>query len=109
MTYSVYAIVPFVREARRLIRKYPSLKVELNALEQQLAKNPFLGTSIGRNCYKIRLSITSKGRGKSAGGRVISHIYLTTNSVFLLALYDKSEIPSISDLAIDERLKCIKK
>ncbi|CAN5873801.1 hypothetical protein BH11BAC7_BH11BAC7_16560 [soil metagenome] len=30
-----------------------------------LGEYPQVGTSIGNNCYKIRLAISSKGKGKS--------------------------------------------
>jgi hypothetical protein len=50
-----------------------------------------LGTFIGNNCYKIRLAIGSKGKGKSGGARVISYLYIKTETVYLLTIYDKSE------------------
>ncbi|MDX1919215.1 MAG: hypothetical protein SFU25_00605 [Candidatus Caenarcaniphilales bacterium] len=39
-----------------------------------LEKVPNLGTFLGNNCYKIRLSIKSKSKGKSGGARVITHL-----------------------------------
>ena len=50
-----------------------------------------MGTFIGNNCYKIRLAIASKGRGKSGGARIISYLYIETETVYLLTMYDKSE------------------
>ncbi len=55
------------------------------------------GTAIGRGCYKIRLSIASKGKGKSGGARVITHIQIIKTKVYLLSIYDKSEMGTISD------------
>lgn len=37
----------FERQAKRLIKKYPSLKKELANLGQNLFENPKLGTSLG--------------------------------------------------------------
>lgn len=108
MSYKVIAIAPFLREVRRLIKKYPSLKKELQNLEERLESEPYTGTPIGKNCYKIRIAISSKGKGKSGGGRVISHVYVTANTVFLLAIYDKSEISNIDNESIVSRLKEIK-
>jgi len=108
MGYKIFAITPFLKEAKRLVKKYPSLKKELSELENQLSENPNIGTPLGRNCFKIRIPIASKGKGKSGGGRIISHVYLTTNSVFLLAIYDKSEVSTLSTDFISERLKHIK-
>jgi hypothetical protein len=65
MSYNVKTIVVFERQAKRLIKKYSSLKLELSKLFQELKENPIQGTSIGKGCYKIRISIASKGKGKS--------------------------------------------
>lgn len=53
----------FNREAKRLFKKYQSLVEEIAVLIEELAENPTQGTSIGRDCYKIRMSIKSKGKG----------------------------------------------
>ncbi len=53
-------------------KKYPSLKSDLFKLIKQLEANPLIGTLLGKDFYKIRLSISSKGKGKSGGARVIT-------------------------------------
>ncbi len=73
MNYSVKSIEVFERQAKRLIKKYPSLKAELFDLSKQLKENPNKGTAIGKSCYKIRLAIKSKEKGKSGGPRVITN------------------------------------
>lgn len=69
MSYNVKSIAVFERQAKRLIKKYASLRAELLALVQELKENPELGKAIGQNCYKIRIAIASKGKGKSGGPR----------------------------------------
>ena len=64
----------FEKEAKRLIKKYQSAAGEIAGLIAELKLTPNLGTPIGRQCYKIRLSIKSKGKGKSGGARVITCI-----------------------------------
>lgn len=51
------------------------------------------------------MAITSKGRGKSGGSRVISCVKIVAESVFLLSIYDKSAKENISDKELDELLK----
>lgn len=97
MSYSVITIRPFNRQAKRLLKKYPSLKSELGILISNLKENPEQGPPLGNNCYKIRLSISSKGRGKSGGAGVITHVYIHETTVILVSLYDKSEQNNISD------------
>ena len=53
----------FKKAAKKLLKKYPSLRLELQDLEKQLLTNPKIGTSIGSDCYKIRLAVKSKGKG----------------------------------------------
>jgi len=104
MKYDVLTIPPFDRQLKRLSKKYRSLKTEYATLVEELEKNPIQGTPISNNCFKIRLAIASKGRGKSGGARVITHIYVENEKVFLLAIYDKSEKSDISDSELRELL-----
>jgi len=72
MSFNVKTLSVFERQARRLIRKYPSLKNELRTLIDELKEVPEKGTTIGHGCYKVRLAIASKGKGKSGGARIIT-------------------------------------
>ena len=101
---NVEPIAKFEKEARRLIKKYNSLAGELRELRKDLCQNPTMGTPIGRSCYKIRLAIDSKGKGKSGGARVITHYYIHGNTVYLLSIYDKDEQESISEEKIADLL-----
>lgn len=69
MSVEVRSIAPFDRNFRRLSKKYPSLREDLAALVALLREEPEQGTSIGNGCFKVRLAIRSKGKGKSGGGR----------------------------------------
>jgi len=109
MKYNVLTIPPFDRQLKRLARKFPSLKTEYADLIENLGENPEKGTSLGNNCFKIRLAIASKGRGKSGGARVITHFYIENETVFLLAIYDKSEQADLSDKELKELLWGIEK
>jgi len=107
MSFKVKTINVFDRQAKRLIKKFPSLKKELQTLIIELAENPTQGTSIGNDCYKVRLAIASKGRGKSGGTRVITHVLFKDDTAYLLSIYDKSEVDNISDKEVLELLKQI--
>jgi len=109
MKYNVLTIPPFDRQMKRLAKKFPSLKAEYSALIGELRENPEKGIPMCNNCFKIRLAIASKGRGKSGGARVITHFYIENETVFLLAIYDKSEQDDISDKELRELLREIDK
>jgi hypothetical protein len=106
--YKIATIENFRKEAKRLIRKYPSLLNEINELGVQLSEDPKLGTSLGNSCYKIRLKIASKGRGKSGGARVITCVFVAETTVFLISIYDKAEKSDIFDDELNNLLKFIR-
>jgi mRNA-degrading endonuclease RelE of RelBE toxin-antitoxin system len=97
MNYSILPTHRFEIELKRLVRKFPSLRKEFAELIADLSQNPYMGVFVGNNCYKIRMAIASKGKGKSGGARVITHLYVETEIVYLLTIYDKSEKEDISD------------
>jgi hypothetical protein len=107
MSYSVVTIPPFDRQLKRLVKKYHSLKNNLARLGRQLSENPAMGKPIGQDCYKIRLAISSKDKGKSGGARIITHLYVAGTTLYMLAIYDKSEQVNISDKELNELLKFI--
>ena len=97
MNYKVDTILLFDKQAKRLNKKYPSLKSDLTALIDKLADDPKFGTALGNNFFKIRLAITAKGKGKSGGARVITYVKVTATTVYLSAIYDKGEKNTIFD------------
>ena len=46
-----------------------------------LEDEPHLGAPIGRGCYKVRMAIRSKGKGKSGGARVITYVVAVRETV----------------------------
>ena len=104
MSYKVEVTTDFERDIKSLLKKYPSLKQEFAELIGSLENKPEQGAPLGRDCYKIRLAIKSKGRGKSGGARIITYVRVVNETVFLLAIYDKSEQENISDETIRNRL-----
>jgi mRNA-degrading endonuclease RelE of RelBE toxin-antitoxin system len=107
MSYKVKTIPHFDKALKRLVKKFPSLKSEYIALLDSLEVNAEQGNSLGNKCYKIRISIASKGKGKSGGARVITYVVIDNTTVYLLDIYDKSEQPSISDKELIELIKGI--
>jgi mRNA-degrading endonuclease RelE of RelBE toxin-antitoxin system len=107
MRYNVLTINPFERQLKRLVRKYPSLKKEYAQLIEKLETEPTKGIALSNGCFKIRIAIKSKGKGKSGGTRVITHVRVMDSNVFLLSIYDKSEVVDITDVEIKYLLSFI--
>lgn len=107
MSYNVLTIPPFDKQLKRLAKKYPSLKNEFAELLESLEQEPEQGTNLGNNCYKIRIAIASKSKGKSGGARVITNFVIAEETVFLISIYDKSEKENLTDKELDELLKYV--
>ena len=104
MNFNIIASDNFKKEAKRLSKKYRSLKTELEVLSEELSEEPTLGIPLGNDVYKIRMTISSKGKGKSGGARVITYVQLNEETVLLLSIYNKGEKDSISDKEIQKLL-----
>ena len=74
MSYNIIPTRRFERELKRLSNKYLSLKNDFATLIAEISQNPMQGVIIGNNCYKIRLAISSKNKGKSGGARIITYL-----------------------------------
>lgn len=59
MSYSISSIPLFDKQAKRLAKKYPSLKKDLAVLIERLSDEPEQGTALGNSFYKIRMAIAS--------------------------------------------------
>ena len=92
----------FERRAKDLAKKYKSFVDDYHHFLDELEENPYRGESLGHNTYKYRMSIKSKGKGKSGGARVITYNVQKEQPsgvvlITLMSIYDKSEIENVSD------------
>jgi hypothetical protein len=107
VSYKIEITSFFKKQAKRLLKKYPSLKAELEFLVNNLETAPQIGIALGNNCFKIRIAIASKGKGKAGSARIITHFKIQKNTVYLLSIYDKSDQENLSDNELIELLRLI--
>ena len=110
MNYEIIATRQFRSEAKRLSKKFPSLKDDLANLFEKLQVNPRTGAPLGNKTYKIRLAVKSKGTGRRGGLRVINHVLIQKTAegkIYLLSIYDKSNTASLSMKKIRELVKIV--
>jgi mRNA-degrading endonuclease RelE of RelBE toxin-antitoxin system len=109
MNFSIVTLSSFDKELKRLSKKYPSMKTDYANLLDDLESDPKSGTPIGKNCYKVRLQITSKGKGKSGGARVITHLIVTIahETLYLLKIYDKADQENINETELKSLIASI--
>ena len=107
MNFEIISTPEFEKELKRLNKKYVSMKMDYVKLLLDLQDNPTQGEPLGKDCYKVRMSIESKNKGKSGGARVITCVKIIDDIVYLLAIYDKSELSTLKDKEIAKRVKLL--
>jgi mRNA-degrading endonuclease RelE of RelBE toxin-antitoxin system len=105
MTYRLVPTKAFSRELKRLKKKYPSVLTDLDKIGKELVKTPTLGDQIYKNCYKIRVPISSMNKGKSGSARLITYVVYSNSIIFLVGIYTKAEKVSISEKEIRMLIK----
>jgi mRNA-degrading endonuclease RelE of RelBE toxin-antitoxin system len=102
--YEIRTIENFDRELKKLAKKYPSLIIDLKEFVKSLQNNPTQGVSLGRDCYKVRIAITAKNKGKSGGARIITYVKILNDTITLVSIYDKSSQSDITDKVLIQLL-----
>ncbi len=90
----------FLKEAKKLAKKYKHLKSDLQDAVKEIEEKD-LGIFIGSNLYKKRVKNSSIPTGKSGGFRVIIYQQLE-DKVILISIYSKTEKDSLSDSELQE-------
>ena len=104
MSFGIDPTRRFLKELKQLHKRYASILDDVEELGAILSEDPHQGAPLGRGCYKIRMAIRSKGKGKSGGARVITCVVAVRETVYLLSIYDKSEQETLSEAALKAML-----
>ncbi len=94
------------QQSKWLIKKYPSLAVEIPIELEKLANNQLESfDAMKQNFYKIRVPIASKGVGKRSGARIVAHVRIVDDIAYLVSIYDKSDYENVADDVLKAFLK----
>lgn len=110
MNYNIVTTPEFDKRIKRLSKKYASIKEDFRNLLQSLQDNPVQGVLLKDGFRKIRMAITSKGKGKSGGARVITlNCFLdeSNKQIILVTIYDKNEQENITTAEISVALSTL--
>lgn len=102
MNFDIQITPQCLKSLKTLSKRHRSLKADFTEFANSLRTDPFQGVELIPGIRKIRMAITSKGRGKSGGARVITYTILATESegkVYIIEIYDKSDYSTI-DISI---------
>ena len=83
MSYSINTIPQFDKQIKRLSNKYPSLFIsDFKLFVEGIKLNPLQGKQWVIIASKIHLAIHQKGKGKSGGVRIITHLLIENKLVY---------------------------
>ncbi len=108
MSYKISTLSYFDVAAKRLAKKYPSFKKDLEDFRDGLQDNPLQGDELTPGIRKIRMAIKSKGKGKSGGARVITYNILAKEQdgdIVLILIFDKEDASSVKVDILKQILK----
>lgn len=108
MNFEVNTTSGFEKSVKSLIKRHRSIKSDLNKLITSLEENPLQGDELSPGIRKIRMAISSKGRGKSGGARVITYTVIVSETggrVYLIDIYDKNDYSTVDVNIIKRKLK----
>ena len=90
---------------KRLKKRHKSLEYDFEQLLLSLLQDPYQGVELEGGARKVRLAITSKGRGKSGGARVIIRVRIVADELQLLYIYDKADFENVNDVYLRDVMK----
>ncbi|MGM0519799.1 MAG: type II toxin-antitoxin system RelE/ParE family toxin [Campylobacterota bacterium] len=91
----------FLKEAKKLSKKYKLLKTDLKQAVNEITTNKDLGVYLGCELYKKRVKNSSIPTGKSGGFRVIIYKQVEEN-IILISIYSKTDKETLSDEELTE-------
>ncbi|MDE5793450.1 MAG: addiction module toxin RelE [Muribaculaceae bacterium] len=108
MNFEIITTPDFERSFKTLSKRHRSLKSDFHDFSEGLKQNPFIGDELTPGIRKIRMAISSKGRGKSGGARVITYTIVTlenSGEVYLLDIYDKNDFSTVDVSTLQKIVK----
>lgn len=108
MNFEVIPTPDFERSFKALSKRHRSLKADFLDFSKELKQNPFQGDELSPGIRKIRMAISSKGRGKSGGARVITYTVIAlkeAGDVYLLDIYDKNDFSTVNVQTLQKIIK----
>lgn len=107
MNYNIEATEDFRKALKKLAKRYKSFANDFKEFSKSLSENPFQGDELTPGVRKIRMAISSKGKGKAGGARIITYTITVseeTGDVYLIDIYDKSDYSTVKISVIKDKI-----
>lgn len=108
MSFNIVATEDFRKALKKLGKRYRSIAEDFKKFAKSLEDNPYQGDELAPGVRKIRMAITSKGKGKAGGARVITYTVAVSEEsgeIYLIDLYDKSDYSTVLVSVIKDKIE----
>jgi len=98
MNFKFVVTEVFNRQVKKLAKRYPKIKIDLQNFKQDFNAGRVTGQAIPglkHKVYKARMKSTNMQRGKRGGYRVIYYLQTAQNQITLLTIYAKARRENI--------------
>lgn len=91
----------FKKAIKELSKKFRRIDADVDEFLDGLKTIGDLGVSLGNGFYKARIANSDKNRGKSGGYRLIALLKVVDAKIYLVYIYDKSDLQNITEEELD--------
>lgn len=88
-------------KASKQLKRFKSLEDDVRDFLLNVKELNDLGIPLGNGFYKARIINSDKNKGKSAGYRLITLLRIVDTKIYLVYIYDKSDLENINEEALD--------
>jgi hypothetical protein len=99
--FCIESTATFDKAVKKLKKRFKKIEFDYNSFVNNITSTDDLGIHLGDNVYKIRLKNSDKQSGKSGGYRIITYLQVIDEKVYMVYIYDKSDIENLSENEID--------
>ncbi len=99
--FSVQEADSYKKSKKELLKRFRHLDEDIKKFLLSVEKPEDLGMPLGGGFYKARIANSDKNRGKSAGYRLITLLKVVDTKIYLVYIYDKSDLENISEEELD--------
>jgi len=103
--FSVFESSAYQHSKKQLKKRFRLIDSDVNKFLHSLESVDDLGISLGDGIYKVRIANSDKNKGKSAGYRLITLLKIVDTEIYLIYLYDKSDLENITEKELDEMIR----
>lgn len=103
--FSVFESSAYQHSKKQLKKRFRLIDSDVTKFLHSLESVDDLGIALGDGIYKVRIANSDKNKGKSAGYRLITLLQVIESNIYLIYIYDKSDLENVTEKDLDEMIR----